>query len=136
MTETWRRRQTLRLDALLGDAALRSPLYRDRLSSVGHEGPAHNRLRCMRPASKRELMQRFDKWVADPALALPALRAFVRDRSEAFLGRYLISQSSGSSGEPALFVQDKPALAVADMLEAARGPASLAGQRAAARAHY
>jgi phenylacetate-CoA ligase len=83
----------------------------------------------LRPVHKRELMQRFAEWVTDPALALPALRAFVRERGnrgEAFLGRYLVWESSGSSGEPALFVQDERSLAVADALEAARGPASLA----------
>jgi phenylacetate-CoA ligase len=128
--ETWQAQQTLRLETLLQDAALRSSLYRERLGVAGHGGTAHQILQRLRPVHKRELMQRFDEWVTDPGLALPALRAFVRDRSnrgEAFLGRYLVWESSGSSGEPALFVQDEQALAVADALEAARGPISLAG---------
>lgn len=128
--QTWRAQQTLRLETLLDDAARRSPLYREHLSAAGHGGTAHEMLQRLRPVHKRELMRRFDEWVTDPALALPALRAFVRDRSnrgEAFLGRYLVWESSGSSGEPALFVQDEQALAVADALEAARGPISLAG---------
>ena len=128
--QSWQAQQTLRLEALLHDAALRSRLYRERLSAAGHEGTADETLQRLRPVHKRELMQRFDDWVTDPALALPALRAFVRDRSnrgQAFLGRYIVWESSGSSGEPALFVQDEQALAVADALEAARGPISLAG---------
>jgi phenylacetate-CoA ligase len=128
--QTWQAQQTLRLEALLKDAALHSPLYRERLSAARLGGTAHETLRRMRPVHKRELMQRFADWVTDPALTLPALRAFVRDRGnrgEAFLGRYLVWESSGSSGEPALFVQDQQALAVADALEAARGPISLAG---------
>ncbi len=128
--QSWQAQQTLRLEALLHDAALHSALYRERSSAAGHEGTAYETLQRMRPVRKRELMQRFDDWVTDPALTLPALRAFVHDRSnrgEAFLGRYLVWESSGSSGEPALFVQDKHALAVADALEAARGPMSLVG---------
>jgi phenylacetate-coenzyme A ligase PaaK-like adenylate-forming protein len=68
--------------------------------------------------------------VTDPAITLAGLRAFASDPErvgEPFLGRYTVWESSGSSGEPALFVQDAAALAVGDALEAARGPASLGG---------
>ena len=126
---SWQAHQALRLQALLHDAALHSPLYRERLRAAGQGATAHETLQRLRPVHKRELMQRFADWVTDPALALPALRAFVRERrnrGEAFAGRYLVWESSGSSGEPALFVQDERALAVADALEAARGPLSLA----------
>jgi phenylacetate-CoA ligase len=125
----WQAHQTLRLEELLHHAALGSRLYRERLKQAGTRGNAHETLHHLRPVHKRELMQHFADWVTDPALTLPALRAFVKDRShrgEAFLGRYLVWESSGSSGEPALFVQDGRALAVADALEAARGPISLA----------
>jgi phenylacetate-CoA ligase len=128
--QTWQEQQTLRLETLLHDAALRSPLYRERLAGAATGATPLHTLQRMRPVHKRELMQRFAEWVTDPALTLPALRAFVRERDnrgEAFLGRYLVWESSGSSGEPALFVQDRQALAVADALEAARGPISLAG---------
>lgn len=127
---SWQAHQALRLEELLQVAARRSPFYRDRLSASGRGATAHDTLQRLRPVHKRELMQRFADWVTDPALALPALHAFVRNRGnrgEAFLGRYLVWESSGSSGEPALFVQDERALAVADALEAARGPISLAG---------
>ena len=127
--QAWQAHQTLRLDELLHGAALGSRLYRQRLNEAGPGANAHETLQRLRPVHKRELMQRFAAWVTDPALTLPALRAFVADRShrgEAFLGRYLVWQSSGSGGEPALFVQDGRALAVADALEAARGPISLA----------
>jgi phenylacetate-CoA ligase len=126
---TWQAHQTLRLEELLHAAALGSRLYRERLKQAGPHASAHETLQRLRPVHKRELMQRFADWVTDPALTLPALRAFVKDRNhrgEAFLGRYLVWESSGSSGEPALFVQDERALAVADALEAARGPISLA----------
>jgi phenylacetate-CoA ligase len=127
--QAWQEHQTVRLEELLHDAALRSPFYRQRLNAGGQGRTAHETLQHLRPVHKRELMQHFDDWVTDPALTLPALRAFVKDRShrgDAFLGRYLVWESSGSSGEPALFVQDERTLAVADALEAARGPISLA----------
>jgi phenylacetate-CoA ligase len=127
--QAWQAHQTLRLRELLHGAALRSRWYRERLNEAGPSASAHETLQRLRPMHKRELMQHFSDWVTDPALTLPALRAFVKDlshRGEAFLGRYLVWESSGSSGEPALFVQDERALAVADALEAARGPISLA----------
>jgi phenylacetate-CoA ligase len=127
--QAWQAHQTLRLEELLNDAALRSRLYCERSNEAGPGATAHETLQRLRPVHKRELMQHFADWVTDPALTLPALRAFVNDRShrgEAFLGRYLVWESSGSSGEPAMFVQDERALAVADALEAARGPISLA----------
>jgi phenylacetate-CoA ligase len=129
----WQAHQSVRLEALLHDAALRSPLYRERLRAARPGACAHETLQRLRPVHKHELMQRFADWVCDPALELPALRAFVGERGnrgEAFLGRYLVWESSGSSGEPALFVQDAQALAVADALEAARGPMSLAASGA------
>jgi phenylacetate-coenzyme A ligase PaaK-like adenylate-forming protein len=132
--EVWRAHRALRLTHLLHRAGAVSSLYRERLASVGEARDPMRVLQGMAPVRKPELMQRFEEWVTDPALKLPALETFVRQRGrrgEAFLDRYIVWESSGSSGEPALFVQDERALAVADALEAARGPISLAGAGAA-----
>jgi phenylacetate-CoA ligase len=126
----WRRHRALRLAQLLQHSTQHSRFYRERLLRASCAGDAEATLQRLPPVRKHELMQRFDDWVTDPALSLPALRAFVHDRDrrgEAFAGRYLVWESSGSSGEPGLFVQDGRALAVADALEATRGPLSLAG---------
>ena len=126
----WRERRNTRLAALLHAAARGSRFWRERITAAGVAAPPLELLQRIAPVRKRELMARFDDWVCDPALTLPALRAFVRDgtqRGGAFLGSYLVWESSGSSGEPAVFVQDARALAVADALEAARGPVSLEG---------
>jgi len=126
----WRERQATRLAELLRAVAPHSRLYRARLAAAGPAASAFELLARIEPVHKRELMRHFDAWVTDPALSLTALRAFARDpqrRGQAFLGRYLVWESSGSSGEPALFVQDERSLAVADALEAARGPVSLGG---------
>ncbi len=72
---------------------------------------------------KHELMARFDDWVADPELRLPELLEFTADPdniAQSFLGRYHVWVSSGTSGEPAVFVQDASAMAVYDALESLR----------------
>ena len=112
-------RQQQRLLQLL-EAARGSPVYRERLGN--------GRLRAadlarMAPVTKRELMDRFDDWVTDPTLRLDELRDFVSDparAAEPWLGRYMVWESSGTSGHPGIFVQDAQALAVYDALEAVR----------------
>jgi phenylacetate-CoA ligase len=126
----WRQRQALRLARLVEAAAGGSRWFRARLRHVRPDTDTASLLAQLPVTHKRELMARFDHWVTDPALKLDALRAFTHDparRGEALLGRYQVWESSGSGGEPAIFVQDARALAVADALEAARGPLSLLG---------
>jgi phenylacetate-CoA ligase len=111
-------RQQARLAALLA-AANASPVYRERLAGQRGEGS----LEGVAPIGKRELMQRFEDWVIDPKLRLDALQAFVADPAhigEAFDGRFVVWESSGSSGVPGLFVQDARAMAVYDALEGLR----------------
>jgi len=112
------RRQAQRLAALL-EVAQRVPLYRERLGRRGAATP----LVQLAPVTKCELMQRFDEWVADPALRLSQLREFIADPAavgKAFAGRYAVWESSGSSGDPGVFVQDAQAMAVYDALEGLR----------------
>lgn len=111
-----------RLEALLASAAARSPHYRRVLAG---RDPATQRLEDLPIARKAELMRDFEGWVADPALSLQTLRRFVADPANIgkdFLGRYTVWESSGSTGEPAIFVQDAQAMAVYDALEALRRP--------------
>jgi phenylacetate-coenzyme A ligase PaaK-like adenylate-forming protein len=116
-------RRKRRLAELLAAAARDSALYRRLLEPVDLN---RLRLRDVPSVHKAELMHRFDEWVADPRLHLEALRRFTADPAriaEPFLGRYTVWESSGSSGEPAIFVQDAAAMAVYDALEALRRPA-------------
>jgi len=115
-------RRAQRLTELLASAARDSPLYRRLLAGRELAGLSLEALPIMR---KTELMARFDEWVTDPELRLDALRDFVADRSriaEPFLGRYVVWESSGSGGQPGIFVQDVAAMAVYDALEALRRP--------------
>ena len=79
---------------------------------------------CMLPASgKTGLMQHFADFEADPGLTANGLRTLCADPrriAELYLGRYVVWESSGSTGQPGVFVQDERAMAVYDALEALR----------------
>ncbi|MBL0726630.1 phenylacetate--CoA ligase family protein [Piscinibacter sp. HJYY11] len=114
--------QSRRLQALLRHAKAKSPLFRRLLDGID---PAEARLQDLPVTRKRELMARFDEWVTDPALHLDAVRRFMRDSDRIGTpgpGGYMVWQSSGSSGEAGVFVQDDAAMAVYDALESQRRP--------------
>jgi phenylacetate-coenzyme A ligase PaaK-like adenylate-forming protein len=116
-------RRNRRISALLESAIHRSPFYR-RLLKARRAAPC---LADMPVVRKPELMGRFDGWCTDPAIRLGGARRFLADASklgEPFLDKYLLWESSGTSGEPGIFVQDAAALAVYDALELLRRPDS------------
>lgn len=117
--EQVRQRQHTRLAALL-EAARAAPMYRQLLEGRATGDIA---LTDLPVVHKRRLMRHFDDWVTDPALRLPALRAFTADArqiAQPYLGKYQVWESSGTSGTPAVFVQDTRAMAVYDALEGLR----------------
>lgn len=113
-------RQARRLAALLAHAQQASPLMREHLAGIDAARTPLTEL----PVSRRDLlMAQFDRWVTDPALRLAELRRFTADPTriaEPWLGRYLVWESSGTSGLPGVFVHDAATLAVYDALEALR----------------
>jgi len=118
-----RRLQRLRLAQVLQAAARGSPVYRQRLRWMSDGTDPLDALAQIPPVTRHELMDRFADWVTDPELELPALRAHTADRSrigDPFLGRYLVWESSGTSGMPGIFVQDARCMAVYDALESQR----------------
>ncbi|HEX6705191.1 MAG TPA: AMP-binding protein [Albitalea sp.] len=121
--------QAERLALLLQSVAVRSPFYREVLKG---RDPARVALHDLPVVTKAELVSRFDDWVSDPRLHLDELRAFVSDRrriGEPWRQRYIVWESSGTSGEPAIFVQDARTLALYDALEALRRSAPRPWQR-------
>jgi phenylacetate-CoA ligase len=113
-------RQKSRLTALLSAAARGSALYRERLQGVV---PGATALSALPAVSRAELMGRFDGWVTDPQLKLGELQEFVKDPQrigEPYLGKYLVWESSGTSHQSGVFVQDAKTMAVLDALEALR----------------
>ncbi len=108
-----------RLQALLRHAHEHSPFYRWRHGHVGGEGA---RLADLPVVGKTELMANFDDWVTDSRIKRADVERFIATRSvgERFLDRFVAWKSSGSSGVPGLFVQDRHALVVYDALVASR----------------
>lgn len=63
--------------------------------------------------TKPALMEHFDDWVTDRSVTRAGVETFMTDKTRIghhFLNRYLLYTSSGSTGEHAIFVQDKDAL--------------------------
>ena len=111
-----------RLACLLQTCVTRSPLYRKWLRGFD---PASARLQDLPVAHRERLMRQFDDWVTDSSIRIDELRSFVSrpERiADTYRGRYIVWQSSGTSGEPGIFVQDATAMAAYDALEAVRGP--------------
>jgi phenylacetate-coenzyme A ligase PaaK-like adenylate-forming protein len=109
-------RATARATELIAFARAHSPLYQDTWRSLPRGVPALSRLPVV---TKRMLMDRFDDWVTDRRVDRRSVEDFIADRShigDRYLGRYVVWKSSGSSGEPGIYVQDDSALAVYDAM--------------------
>ena len=113
-------RQRTRLDALVAFARLRSRYYARHYAKLP-PGPVP--LGALPPVNRRDLMEHFDDWVTDPAVRWADISALLAsDRfGELHLDRYLVSQSSGSSGIPMVVLQDATERAVSDVLHLTRG---------------
>lgn len=118
----WQQRREHRLRKLLAVARDRTALH------AGMPAPADpvlSSLAAWPVMRKRELMDRFDASLSDPTLSAKTLRQFVHDSrhiGECLPGGNVVWESSGSSGEPGIFVHDARALAVYDALEMLRRP--------------
>ncbi len=114
------RQRDARLAALLAVAFDDSPFYRRRRPGMAGEIP---RLEQVAPVDKAELMRHFDDWATDREIRRASIEAFLSAPgrlADAYLGRYLVWTSSGTSGEPGIFVQDEQSLAAFDALDALR----------------
>lgn len=113
-------RQSARLATVIAAAQRGSSLYRERFHGIDARAASLSMLPFV---SRGELMHRFDEWVTDPLLKLEDLRSFTADPKRcgsAFRGKYMAWESSGTSGQPGIFVQDAQTMAVYDALESLR----------------
>ena len=111
-----RQLRDLRLARLIRCAQQGSPLYARR-------APGARTLADFSPIGKAELMHDFDLWATDRRITRQAAETLLHsdaDVSSAWLGDYLLWTSSGTSGEPGIFVQDTAALAAFDAMDALR----------------
>lgn len=106
------RRRRDRLLALVANARARSPFYRELYAGL----PAGEvDLPSLPPVAKSQLMERFDEWVADRRITREGVGSFLADPGNIgrpYLGRYFVCTSSGTTGEPGIFVHDERAIAV------------------------
>ena len=112
-------RQRQRLVELVRTAQAQSPWYARQLPHDAARRP----LSELPVQHRGELMRHFDDWVCDRQLRRQPLQAFIADprrMAQPFMGRYTVWESSGTSGEPGIFVQDAVAMAVYDTLESLR----------------
>jgi phenylacetate-CoA ligase len=113
-------RQQSRLKNMVASAMRGSAYYQ---ASLQNFVKGNWQLSDLPVVQKKDLMAQFDRWVTDTALRLDNIKSFLADSSriaEPLLGKYLVWESSGSSHEPGIFVQDAQSLAVYDALEALR----------------
>ena len=63
--------------------------------------------------SKAELMPQLEDWVTDPNIRRADLEAFVADPQHVgmpYLGKYTVCTTSGTTGQPAILLQDAPTM--------------------------
>jgi phenylacetate-CoA ligase len=106
------RLQRKRLHRLVGMAIDRSPFYREK-----YRGIDRNRfdLSQLPPCGKNELMAHFDEMVTDPQVKQAEVERFLENPENLgrwFLGRYAVSHTSGSQGQPMLILQDRKSLEI------------------------
>ena len=107
-----------RLHALVKHTLHHSPFYAAHWKNAGlHE------LSSLPPVTKKQLMHHFDDWPTDRRITRAAVDDFLQHNEalgQPFLGSFSVWTSSGTTGEPGIFVQDDEALAVYDALETVR----------------
>lgn len=72
-------------------------------------------IRLLPVVQKSDLMARFEDWVTDDDLHLDELRRFTADPEKAghlYLGKYIVCTTSGTTGVPAILVQDQQTMSV------------------------
>ncbi len=109
-------RQRRRLTEMLSFARRQSRFYKRHYADVP-EGSTD--LTQYPPVSKSMLMEHFDDLVTDTAITKAEIDAFVADETkigERFLGMYPVWTTSGTTGEPGVFVQDETAWTISDVL--------------------
>ena len=123
-TGVGRRQRDARLARLLSAASAGSPFYRDRYrEELGAAPSAATNLQAIEPVEKAELMRHFDEWATDRRITRASVEHFLSGPAhlaDAYLGEYMVWTSSGTSGQPGIFVQDAQSLAAYDALDALR----------------
>jgi phenylacetate-coenzyme A ligase PaaK-like adenylate-forming protein len=104
-----------RAAALVAHAREHSPFYRDLYRDVSPDA----QLGDLPPVRKRALMARFDEWATDRRITRADLERFLADADnigQPYQRGWTVWTSSGTTGEPGIFVQDASAMSAYDAL--------------------
>ena len=118
-------RQLSRLTDLISFARSNSQYYAQKYSELPERISS---IQQIPPVTKSELMDHFNDWVTDPEITIEGVKEFVSNMSlvgHLYLGRYMVSTTSGSTGVPGIFIQDKASDTIMKTLMAIRGTTKL-----------
>lgn len=110
-----------RFRKLLRYANENSPYYRKRFQGINLETCAITDLPTL---TKSEMMANLDDILTDPAVRREDLERFMSEPANVgsyYKGEYAVCHTSGSQGQPAIIVQDKPAILTTFAAQFARG---------------
>lgn len=113
--------QRQRLKHLLEIARVRSSYYREKFR---HLDVGCTDLEKYPVTTKADMMNHFDQVVTDPAVTRAGVEQFIEDIrnvKQPFLGKYAVSHTSGSQGQPALIVQNQLVLDLLFAFQMTRG---------------
>ncbi len=110
-----------RLEQLVTHARAKSSFWRDKLRGINDKSIE---LTDLPTSSKPELMENFDRAVTARDVRRDEVESFMEDESNLgtlFRGKYALSHTSGSQGQPLLLVQTKDNLELLFALQVSRG---------------
>lgn len=119
--ERVREEQQQRLRRLLQTARARSSYYREKFRHLDADCAS---IEDFPVTTKAEMMAHFDQVVTDPAVTRAGVERFiedVRNVKQPFLGKYTVSHTSGSQGQPTLIVQNQQVLDLLFAFQMTRG---------------
>ena len=99
--EAFQRRALAELRAF---AVERSSFYRSL-----HRGLEGKPLEALPVVTKHDMMGAFDEFVTDPSVHLPDVQSYIEDSTAggAFLGKYWVTRTSGTTGHPGIFLANR-----------------------------
>lgn len=114
-------RQRRRMAEIIRFARDKSPLYRELYDGLPDDAAD---LSLLPPVTKPQLMERFDDLFTDRAITRKEVDRFVADPENIgrpFLGKYLVTTTSGTSGHPGIFIMDEFSHGVSGAIPRIRG---------------
>jgi len=100
-------RQQKRLNELVAFARANSRFYAEKYRGL----PDHiTDVRQLPPVTKVELMEHFDEVVTDPSVHKTDIQKYIADLGnigKPYLGKYMVWTTSGTTGTPGIFLEDK-----------------------------